>query len=299
MGLPGWHAAWVCRPWSSDLTVVAYGTSAPELAVSVQAVLEGEASIAVGNVMGSNIANILLILGATAAFRTFKVSLNLLKSDAPIMVMVAAVFILLGLRQRGDGVIDGWEGGALLTALVAYTAFTYRMSRREPVVVEHEYEAAIGLAGSRAFSVVLIGIGIGALVVGGWLIVDGSTGLARVLGIEQTFVGLTIVAVGTSLPELATSIAAVRQNQPDIAIGNIVGSNICNILLVIGTAAMVGPMEIARKTLLTDGPAMLATSVLFLVISRSGQRVTRWEGCGLLVLYAAYLGWTAQRALAG
>jgi cation:H+ antiporter len=280
------------------LTIVAYGTSAPEAAVSVQATLKGEVDIAVGNIVGSNIANILLILGLGAAVRTFSVALNVLKTDGPIMVLVTGVFMLLGLRQHGAGTIGRWEGAALLAGLVAYGWLTYYMARREPVAVVNEYTAALKKHGSRAFNVLLILIGIVALVVGGRMIVHGAVGVAAHLGIGQAFIGLTIVAVGTSLPELAASIAAVRQNQPDIAIGNIVGSNICNILFVLGLSAVAEPVVVSRETMLQDGPAMLAASVLFLLIVRSGQRVTRGEGVLLLVLYAVYLAWTVGRAFA-
>ena len=281
------------------LTVVAYGTSAPELAVSVQAVLHDQAALAVGNVVGSNIANVLLILGMAAAMRSFKVSLNLLKTDGPIMVAVAAIFMLLAVEPSGDGWIEPWEGRLLVVGLLVYTVFTYAMARRESQVVEDEYQAALGRGGSRAFNLLLIVVGIVGLVIGGRMIVDGATGLARMLEIEETFVGLTIVAIGTSLPELATSIIAVRHKQADIALGNIVGSNICNITLVIGVSACVGPMEIGRETMLLDGPVMLGVCALFMIIAWSGQRISRWEGGSLLVLYAAYLAWTAHRAVAG
>ena len=138
------------------LTVVAYGTSAPELAVSVQAVLHDQAAIAVGNVVGSNIANVLLILGMAAAMRSFKVSLNLLKTDGPIMVAVAAVFMLLAVEPSGDGRIEPWEGRLLVVGLLVYTVFTYAMARRESQVVEDEYQAALGQTGSRAFNLLLI-----------------------------------------------------------------------------------------------------------------------------------------------
>ena len=279
------------------LTIVAFGTSAPEAAVSVQAVLRDQDPIAVGNVVGSNIANILLILGVAASLRPFKISLNLLKTDAPIMVMVAAIFLLSSMARTGSGRIERWEGMALFAGLLVYSFFTYRMARREPPEVADEYQAALGLAGSRLFNSLLVGLGIIALVIGGRLIVDGAQGLAEELGISKTIVGLTIVAIGTSLPELATSIIAIRHNQPDIAIGNIVGSNICNILLVIGMAATVTPIEIGRDTMFQDGPVMLVACLLFLAIAWSGQRVSRWEGLGLLGLYAVYLGWTAYRAM--
>jgi cation:H+ antiporter len=280
------------------LTIVAYGTSAPEAAVSVQATLKGEVDIAVGNIVGSNIANILLILGLGAALRTFNVALNVLKTDGPIMVLVMGVFMLLGLRQHGTGTIGRWEGAALLAGLVAYGWLTYYMARCEPFAVVNEYTAALEKHGSRAFNVLLILVGIVALIVGGQMIVHGAVGVAAHLGIGQAFIGLTIVAVGTSLPELAASIAAIRQNQPDIAIGNIVGSNICNILLVLGLSAVAEPVVVSRETMLQDGPAMLAASVLFLLIVRSGQRVTRGEGVLLLVLYGVYVAWTVVRAFA-
>ncbi|MFH1745957.1 MAG: calcium/sodium antiporter [Planctomycetota bacterium] len=284
-------------PLVVGLTVVAYGTSAPEAAVCVQAVVQGQDALAVGNVVGSNIANILLILGVAASIRPFKVSLNLLKTDAPIMVLVAALFVLLSIEPWGNGQLVRFEGGLLLIGMLVYTALTYFMSRREPQVVADEYSAAIGLKGSRLVNLGMVVVGIAGLVLGGRLIVEGASELAFMLGISPTIVGLTIVAIGTSLPELATSVIAIRHNQPDIAIGNIVGSNICNILLVVGLSATVSPVTVEAETLYYDCPAMLFASLIFMVIAWTRQRISRREGLVLLVFYISYLAWTAQRAL--
>ena len=286
-------------PLVVGLTVVAFGTSAPELAVSVQAALRNEHGIAIGNVLGSNIANILLILGAAAAVRPLEVSLKLLRVDGPIMVASVLVFGLMAFRQVGDGRIERWEGAILVALLLGYNALTYHLARREAKTVKDEYKASQESGRSPAFNVLLVVIGIVALTGGGQLIVRGASQLAELMNIPPTIIGLTIVAVGTSLPELAASVIAARHNLPDIAIGNIVGSNIFNILSVVGITSVVRPMDVARETLLLDGPAVLAISLLLLIVARTGQRVSRQEGFVLLVLYAGYLAWTAQRGLVG
>ena len=285
-------------PLVIGLTVVAFGTSAPELAVAVQAALRNEHGIAVGNVLGSNIANILLILGVAAAARPLDVSLKLLKIDGPIMVAVTLVFGLMAFDLAGDGQIERWEGMVLVAGLVGYNVFTYRMARREPQAVKDEYKSSQGTDGAPAFNLLLVVIGIAALTGGGHLIVRGAVGLAELMHVPKTIVGLTIVAVGTSLPELAASVIAARHKLPDIAIGNIVGSNIFNILSVIGITATVRPMDVARNTLMLDGPVVLAASLLLLVVARTGQRIGRREGWTLLALYGGYLAWTVQRGLA-
>jgi cation:H+ antiporter len=286
-------------PLVVGLTIVAFGTSAPELAVSLQAALRDEPGIAIGNVLGSNIANILLILGAAALARPLHVSLKLLRVDGPIMVAVTVGFVLLAYAAGGTGEIARWEGGVLCAALVSYLALTYWLARAEPAVVAGEYETAIGVAGGIPLNAVLIVVGIGGLTLGGRLIVDGATGLAELLSISHTIIGLTIVAVGTSLPELATSIIAARKKLPDIAVGNLVGSNIFNILSVVGITATVRPVSVDRDVLVLDGSCVLATSALFLLLARRGQQINRTEGAALLLLYAGYIGWAVIRATTG
>ena len=282
------------------LTIVAFGTSAPEVAVSVLAALQGEDELALGNVIGSNIANVLLILGVAALTRPLKVSLNLIRTDVPIMIFVFAAFTLLAVVDLG---LDRWEGLLFVAGLVAYTAFTYLMARREPQLVRDEYEAA-DLAPApgdprRAAwrfwrNMALVLIGIAGLVLGARLIVSGAVGLAEIAGLSRRVIALTIVAVGTSLPELATCVVAARRNQPDIAVGNIVGSNIFNVLSVAGLSAIARPL-VAPPEILNDGMLMLATGLLTWIVCWRGRTVGRGSGTALLALYAVFLACTLAR----
>lgn len=281
------------------LTVVAFGTSAPELAVSVQAAMAGHHGIAIGNVMGSNIANILLILGAAALARPLSVSLKLTQTDGPIMFLVTCVFLVMCYSEAGAGIVTRWEGLFLVFLLVAYNLFTYFVARREAARVREEFQETFGKEGSVGFNVGLVIVGIVGLVIGGRFIVEGATGIAKSYGVPEEIIGLTIVAVGTSLPELATSIIAARHNMPDIAIGNVVGSNIFNVLSVVGFTAAIRPIDVERHMLFYDGPVVLGVCVVFLIVARSGQKIARWEGLLLLLLYGGYLAWTVQRTLGG
>ncbi len=275
------------------LTIVAFGTSAPEAAVSILAAIRGESGIAVGNIVGSNVANLLLILGAAAVARPLRISLNLIRTDLPVMLLVTGVFLLLAADKAafsaGPTRIERDEGLLFVLGLAAYTWLTYRLARREPPSVEAEYQAARRDRTPVALSVALVVLGLGGLVGGAELIVRGAAGLAELMGVERRIIGLTIVAVGTSLPELATCVVAARRGQPDIAVGNIVGSNIFNILSVAGLASLVRPLEIPRETLFFDAPVMLVVSVLAWFVCWHGRTVTRRTGAGLLVLYAAFL----------
>ncbi len=278
------------------LTVVAFGTSAPEAAVSILAAIRGEAGIAIGNIVGSNIANLLLILGAAALARPLRISLNLIRTDLPVMLLVTAAFLMLAADKAafsaGPTRIERYEGLVFLLGLAAYTWLTYRLARREPPAVEAEYQAAQRGAGPVALNALLLVLGIGGLVGGAELIVRGASGIAELLGVERRIIGLTIVAVGTSLPELATCVIAARRNQPDIAVGNIVGSNIFNILSVAGLASLVRPLEVPRETLFFDAPVMLVVSLLAWYICWHGRTVTRRLGTGLLALYLTFLACT-------
>ncbi len=273
------------------LTVVAFGTSAPEVAVSILAALKGEHAIAIGNVVGSNIANILLIVGAAALMTPMTVASNVAKIDGPLMVAIMAAFMLAAAQNDR---IDRWEGLAFLTALAAYTIATYWLAKTEPRAVEQEYEEAIVPGRRTAMQVVLIVLGIAGLAGGAQIMVAGAVGIAELMNVPRHIIGLTIVAIGTSLPELATAIAAARQKQPDIAIGNVVGSNLFNVLSVIGIAASIAPLQFDTHLLRNDGVVMIASGVILLPILWSG-RVRRWQGAALLGAYAAYIGWTVFR----
>jgi len=279
-------------PLVVGLTVVAFGTSAPEAAVTIFATIEGTAPLAIGNIVGSNIANILLILGFAAAVSPLKVSASLIRVDGPIMILVAALFLGLAVMC---GQIPTWAGIVFVVCLVFYTLLAYAIARRSPIESEKLGSPETGVGRRWWHNLLAIGVGIVGLVAGARLIVYGATKLALLLGVDDHIVGLTIVAIGTSLPELATAAVAARHKQPDIAIGNVVGSNIFNILFVTGIAAMIRPLDVPVDIVRVHGPLMLAVCVLFYPLVRTGQRVTRQEGVLLLVAYAGYLAWTGSR----
>lgn len=271
------------------LTVVAFGTSAPEVAVSVQAAAKNLDDIAIANVVGSCIMNILVVLGIAALVRPLTVARNLIKTDAPVMVLVSAMFVLFAF----DGhTVSRWQGVFFVLLLIAYTTYTYFEARREPEKIKEEFEEATPSgAKSVALSLVLCVIGLGGLVFGADLIVRGAVGIAELLGVSERIIGLTLVALGTSLPEIAICVIAARKGQSDIAIGNVVGSNIFNVLAVIGITATLFPLTISASTLAVDMPVMLAATVLIVPILRTGHLISRREGMVLLGCYCVYLAW--------
>ncbi|HSV86088.1 MAG TPA: calcium/sodium antiporter [Levilinea sp.] len=297
-------AALGISPLVIGLTVVAFGTSSPELAVSVQAALRGSADVAIGNVVGSNIFNILFILGASALIAPLIVHSQLLRLDVPLMVGASALMFILAL----DGLIGLLDGLLLISCLVLYTWWSVRQSRNEPTDVQDEYgrEFSATNGGWRKIlkNLLFIAVGLGLLVVGsGWL-VKGAVALAHLFNVSDLVIGLTIVAIGTSLPEVATSIVAALKQERDIAVGNVVGSNIFNILAVIGLSGLIAPagVQVSQIVLQQDIPIMIAVAALMLPIFFTGQRIARWEGALLLVYwvaYTAYLVFVAIRFQAG
>jgi len=271
-------------PLVIGLTVVAYGTSAPELAVNVKAGLAGQADIAVGNAVGSNIYNVLLILGVSALVVPLAVSMRLVRLDVPIMIGVSALAWFLAL----DGGIGRADGTLLLAGCVAYTAFALAKGRHECASADEKTKVTGGRA--VGFAILFVLAGLGLLVVGaGWL-VDGAAGLARALGVSELVIGLTIVAAGTSLPETATSIVAAARGERDIAVGNIVGSNIFNVLAVLGIAGAVsGNVPVSAAAMRFDIPVMIAVAVACLPIFFTGGRISRWEGALFTAYYVAYV----------
>ena len=274
------------------LTIVAFGTSAPEIAVTMQSAAGGQDDLAVANVVGSCIMNILIVLGISALVRPLRVSRNVITTDAPVMLFFSALFMLFA---YDNGVINRWQGLFFVAALAFYTLFTYFEARRQPPFVENEYEHDLKIKSrSPLMNILAIIIGIAGLVKGADLIVEGAVGVATLLGISTRIIGLTIVALGTSLPELMTCVLAARRNQPDITIGNIVGSNIFNILAVIGVTSACYPLAVAKETLQSDAPMMLFVVVLSFWVLRTGHRISRREGVVLLCIYAGYLTWTLR-----
>ncbi|WP_322819761.1 calcium/sodium antiporter [Tepidiforma sp.] len=277
-------------PLVVGLTVVAFGTSSPELAVSVSASYGGQADLAVGNVVGSSIFNILVILGVSALAAPLVVHQQLVRFEVPLMIAVSALTLLLAL----DGGIQPWEGLLLLLGIVAYTWWAIRKSRSESNEVRNEYEAEIDRRPvdprNVALDLLLIVAGLGMLVLGSEWFTDGAVEIAEFLGVSELVIGLTIVAAGTSMPELATSVVAALRGERDIAVGNAVGSNLFNLLCVLGASALVssGGLPVADSALRFDLPVMVAVAVASLPIFFTGYVITRANGLLFLALYAAY-----------
>lgn len=266
------------------LTVVAFGTSAPELAVSVGAAATGGSDVAFGNVVGSNIVNVLLILGIAALVSGLAVSLRVVRFDLPLLVLVSGVVVAMAV----DGRIGRIDAVLLVIGLIVHTAWLVRAARRERVEVAVP-EVVVGRQGGWWSDGALVIGGLAALVLGARWFVGAATDLAGALGVSEVVIGLTVVAVGTSLPELATSVLAAVRGQRDIAVGNVVGSNLFNLLGVLGLTGLVsGGVEVAPGLLRLDLPVMLAATLVLVPIFWSGFEIHRWEGAALLVAYAGY-----------
>jgi cation:H+ antiporter len=278
-------------PLVVGLTVVAFGTGSPELAVGVQASLAGKADITVGNIVGSNIFNVLFILGISAIVAPLIVSQQLVRLDVPIMIVVSLALLLMAM----DGVIDRGEGFILLMASAAYTWLLIRISRRETAKIHSEYEQAYGHpeqndVGRWYVHLLLILAGFGLLVIGSEWLVEGAVSIAGAMGVSELVISLTIIAAGTSLPEVATSVIAGMRGERDIAVGNVVGSNLFNILVVLGAAALVSSdgLQVAAPAINFDIPVMVAAAVLCLPIFFLNYRIGRWEGALFLAYYIFY-----------
>ena len=277
-------------PLVVGLTVVAFGTSSPELAVSVMSAFEGQADLALGNVVGSNIFNILFILGISALIVPLIVAQQLVRFDVPVMIAASIVILLMGM----DGTIGRIDGVFLFAGVVAYTVFLIRQSRREESAeVKAEYEAEFGDKGTPAIlkNVGLIVVGLAGLMLGSKWLVDSAVSIAEAFGVSELVIGLTIVAAGTSMPEVATSVMAAIKGERDIAVGNVVGSNIFNILCVLGLSSIVAPsgITVSDAALRFDIPVMIAVAVACLPIFFAGYRISRFNGAAFLFFYIAYL----------
>jgi cation:H+ antiporter len=280
-------------PLVIGLTVVAFGTSAPEMAVSVHAAWNGQPDIALGNVVGSNICNVLLVLGLSALITPLVVAQRLIRVDVPLMIGASILLYLLAL----DGQISRLDGLLLFTGILAYTTFAVIKGRRENAVVAAEYASEFGSASLpkgadrvvRNLTLVLLGLAM--LVVGARWLVDGAVAGARWLGVSELIIGLTVVALGTSLPEIATSVIASLRGERDIAAGNVIGSNLFNILAVLGLSSLAAPdsIVVAPAALSFDLPLMVGAAVACLPIFFTGNRIDRWEGVLFLGYYAAYV----------
>jgi len=292
------------------LTVVAFGTSAPELALNIAAALKGNDELSFGNIIGSNIANIGLILGLSAMLLPLRVNHSVMRRELPMMLVasaVAAVLAVLPFRggEWGYGVLSRIDGTVLLMGFVLMMGAIYWSAKHPSKPGELEIEAEIEELRADAKTqpaikgILFILLGLGALVVGGRLSEGAATTIAGAMGMSDEMIGLTVVAVATSLPELATSLAAIRRGQVDIAVGNVVGSNLFNLLLVLGVTGMIGPVDVPNGGY-TALAVMMVLSVLLVSMSMTGGRtVSRIEGGCLLMIWVGYIGWTVFDAFAG
>jgi cation:H+ antiporter len=283
-------------PLVIGLTVVAFGTSAPEMAVSVGAVIAGRTDLALGNAVGSNIFNVLLILGLAALVAPLAVHVQVIRQEAPIMLGAAVLLLVLCL----DGVIGGFDGALLLGLMLAYTAFLVRQARAQAPSTHDHYAASLPAAAGdwssrRSVQLLMIVAGLALLVGGSDALVRAAVAFARVFDVSEVVIGLTIVAAGTSLPEVATSVAAALKGERDIAVGNVVGSCVFNLLAVVGLGALaaVGSSQpglpVPPAVLNFDLWVMLAVFLACLPVFMTGREIARWEGALFLAYYVAYV----------
>lgn len=282
-------------PLVVGLTVVAFGTSAPELAVGIQAAATGQSDIALGNVVGSNIANILLILGLSAMAAPLIVSPQILRFDLPLMMVVSVVVYAMA----WNGLIGFVEGLILMIGIISYTAWTIYKSRRDEKDASEASAAAPDHVAPWYIDLGLLLLGLVMLVLGARWIVNGASDFARSLGVSELIIGLTIVAVGTSLPEIAISVVASIRGERDIAVGNAVGSNIFNILSVLGVTALVAPagIPIPAEALRFDMLVMLVVSLALLPVCYTQREISRWEGVLFTLYYVVYTAYLVLIAM--
>lgn len=273
-------------PLVIGLTIVAFGTGTPELLVSVEAAITGNSGIALGNIVGSNISNVGLILGCAALARPLRVRSGLLRREVPLMIAVTFVLCLMLL----DGVLGRLEGALLFAGSIAYTIGAYLLARRDrnlEVAAQFE-DMSRPLTRARWLDGLYIAAGLAALVLGARFLVSGATVVALQLGMSQVVIGLTVVAIGTSMPELATSVVAALRDEADVAFGNVLGSNILNILCILGLVALIHPIRVAGLSKL-DVAVLAGSALVLLPLMWRGSILNRWEGAALLVGYGVYM----------
>ena len=272
------------------VTLVGFGTSAPELVSSVSAAFAGSPGVAVGNVVGSNIANILLILGIAALIAPVPVDADGFRRDAPALAF--STLAAIGVSMTGE--YGRIAGGAFLAALAVYIAFAYMTEKRaaQAQLLDIPHEARRPVIPSLAYAI----LGLGLLIGGAKLLVTGAVGIATAFNVSETLIGLTLVAVGTSLPELVTSVVASLRGKSDLAFGNIVGSNIYNILGILGATAIIHPVSAPLAIIRFDNWIMAATTTALILFAITRNRIERWEGAVLVLGYAAYISFLAVNA---
>lgn len=298
-------AAALARHWGIPslivgLTIVAFGTSAPELVVAIQSVLEGASELASGNVIGSNIANVLLALGAPALIMAIPTNMPGVARNA--FVCLAATIIFMALAFMGNP-LQVWQGAILFFGIIAYLIWMFRLGKAgadDPILAEMTEidEGEDGLPQSTVMSGIFLIVGLIGLVIGGNLIVSNSVQIASHFGISETIIGLTIVAIGTSLPEVATVLVAAYRGHSEVAIGNVLGSNVFNIFAVMGAAALTGPVMIEPQLFFFDIWVMLAATVALLVFVLRRMAIGKMTGLVFLIIYVFYLAALIQREMA-
>jgi len=271
-------------PLFIGMTVIAMGTSMPELVVSVQSSINGNAGIVVGNVVGSNIFNIAMILGISALIKPIPCSRQVVRREVPVMILVSALFWWMAF----DRFVSNWESVILLVLLVLYTTISYALARRDAIAGIPE-QALAGEVKTLWCDLGNIGMGFAGLVGGSKLLLYGAVLIAQTMGVSDEIIGLTLIAVGTSLPELATSVVAAWKGQPEIAIGNVVGSNMMNILAILGISGCILPMHVSEHMAAIDIPVMFFVSLGCLPIMKTGYSIVRTEGLLLLTAYLGYM----------
>lgn len=282
-------------PMMLGLTVVAIGTSMPELAIGITAASQGSGALAVGNIAGTNVVNILLILGLSAALRPLPLHRRDIKLNCPAIVAATSAMAILA----WDGALTRADGAALFFAAVVYTLLLVRVARAESSAVKAEFRHLYGAqppvkktAKVRVLEGLALVVAMALTVIGADLLVEGAVTMARQMGISEAVIGLTIVAVGTSAPELATTVVATIKDERDVAVGNLIGSSVYNIFVILGLTCLFSPLplEVERQLLLIDIPLMVAVAVLCVPVFITGQRLSRTEGAMLVGMYLAYLG---------
>lgn len=284
------------KPMIIGLTVVSIGTSMPELAVGITAVSEGRGALAVGNIAGTNIVNVLLILGLSAAIRRLPLELLSIKLDVPVMIASAVVLIIMA----WNGVLSRLEGFILFAGAIAYTVVLIRLSKRETSEIRKEYEEEYGKdvllkkktgTGLVILNIVILIVGIALTILGAEWLVAGAVDIAETFGVSDAVIGLTIIAIGTSAPELATTIVATIKNDREVAVGNLIGSSITNILVVLSLTCIISPngVDVSDEILWFDLPLAAAVAIVCYPVFRSDKMVSRTEGIAFVSLYVVYL----------
>ncbi len=283
-------AAWSVSPVVMGLTVVAFATGAPELAISLQAAAEGRPDLVLGNIVGSNIANILLILGVAGLVSPLKITNRIIKIDVPVVIAASVLLFVLAM----DGSLTPFDGLLILIALLMYSLFMYTQIKKDRAANQHKEKREVGEPVTTLFYgkyIFLLLLGLIFIVMGSRFMVDSAVEIAGILGISELIIGLTIVSIGTSLPEVATSVSAVRRNDSDTAVANVMGSNLYNILLTLGLTIVVAPgaLDVSADAIRLDLPIMMIVAGACLPLFWPGKMLGRLEAGGFLFYYAAYL----------